>query len=366
MTGKEKRRLLERFPEPEELFEISRECLDEVLPEKQARLLWGKLREASRQGAASKADGEITGMAFMREQYERLGKQGISFVAYGQEEYPVRLREIPDPPLGIYYKGRLPGMEACVAIIGSRDCSEYGKTVAATLGTYLGERGIPVISGMARGIDGISQQATLEAGGESYGILGCGVDVCYPKSNERLYETLTHRGGILSEYPPGTPPASYHFPPRNRIVSGLSMAVVVVEAAIKSGTSITVSMALEQGRDVFVVPGRITDRLSGGCNSLLKQGAGVYLDPESFLEEIQESYFLQCVTPSPKPKVRETELSKELEVIWNCLEHSPKTAEELQKCMKDPLPIQEITVRVMELVLAGKAKQVSSGHFCRR
>lgn len=206
-------------------------------------------------------------------------------------EYPARLLKIPGPPKILYVLGELPREDIpSVAVIGARDCSEYGKYVAAGLGKYLGEQGIQVISGMARGIDGISQEAALDAGGKSFGILGCGVDICYPAGNRTLYEKLKREGGLLSEYEPGTPVKPYQFPARNRIVSGLADAVVVVEAREKSGTLITVDMALEQGKEVYAVPGRVTDRLSDGCNRLLKTGAGLLLHPGEFVEELWENF----------------------------------------------------------------------------
>ncbi|MCM1111824.1 MAG: DNA-processing protein DprA [Muribaculum sp.] len=222
--------------------------------------------------------------------YEGLASKGIRFVVISEAEYPRKLREIPDPPYGLFVKGNLPDQELLsVAVVGAREGSEYGAFVAAGIGRTLGENGVQVISGMARGIDGICQKAALEAGGLSFGVLGCGVDVCYPRSNRELYEKLCAQGGVLSAYAPGTEASPRHFPPRNRIVSGLADALVVVEARAKSGTLITVDMALEQGRDVYVVPGRVTDRLSDGCNRLIKQGAGVFLSPEDFLRELWES-----------------------------------------------------------------------------
>lgn len=366
MPGKVQRKIMECFPDPEELFRVPKERWDELLTEYQVKVLWRRLRET---GSYEK----------MVEEYEVLRGQGISFVAFGQAGYPERLAEIPDPPLGIYYKGKLPKEEDLgVAVIGSRDCSEYGSQVARTLGTYLGESGIPVISGMARGIDGISQQAALEAGGESYGILGCGVDVCYPASNRRLYDTLTERGGILSTYPPGTKPLAKNFPPRNRIVSGLALAIVVVEAAVKSGTSITVSMALDQGREVYVVPGRVTDRLSDGCNRLIKQGAAVYTDPESFVEELAQAYFLQRISPNDPKKKRkkgavEPPLREELLEVWRALDLTPRSVGEIAMRMNERAgagdgsiaEAQSVSVLLMELVLNGYAKQVSAGCFCR-
>lgn len=357
IPGKVQRRIMELYPEPEELFEVPKERWEELLTEYQLGVITKRLRVTGSYGK-------------MQEEYEKLRWNGINFVTFGEEEYPARLAEIPDPPLGIYYRGRLPDEEAMpVAIIGSRDCSEYGSRVARELGNYLGEAGIPVISGMARGIDGISQQAALEAGGESYGVLGCGVDVCYPASNQRLYETLIESGGILSMYPPGTPPLKTNFPPRNRIVSGLALAVVVIEAAVKSGTSITVSMALDQGREVYACPGRITDRLSDGCNRMIKQGAAIYLDPESFVEELAETYFMQRISPIVKKKEKkrnsEPKLSEELLEVWRTLDLTPRSVEEIQGRLPSGIDAKSCSVRLMELVLNGKAKQVSSGYFCR-
>ena len=220
-------------------------------------------------------------------EYESLLKKGISFYSCFHEAYPMRLWHIPDRPFGIFVKGKLPDeQKKSVAIIGARDCSEYGKYVAGHFAEKLATSGVQIISGMARGIDGIAQESAIRAGGCSFGVLGCGVDVCYPPSNQKLYRELIENGGIISSYLPGTEPSPNRFPPRNRIISGLADAVLVVEARQKSGTLITVDMALEQGRDVYVVPGRITDRLSDGCNKLIGQGAGVALSPDIFLDEL--------------------------------------------------------------------------------
>ena len=154
----------------------------------------------------------------------------------------------------------------------------------------MAQNGVAVISGLARGIDGIAQRAAMEAGGESFGVLGSGADICYPKSNEKLYRMCMERGGILSTYLPGTPPTPNLFPPRNRIISGLSDGILIIEAREKSGTIITADLALEQGKDVFVIPGRVTDRLSDGCNSLIRQGASLIQSPERLLEELHIGY----------------------------------------------------------------------------
>ncbi len=206
--------------------------------------------------------------------YEKMQKAGVKHTFCGAEDFPKRLVDIPDPPFGLFYKGVLPSYDTpAVAVIGARKCSEYGHCMAAQFAADFAKRGVAVVSGMALGIDGIAQRAALAEGGRSYAVLGCGVDVPYPKSNKPLYDKLSAEGGILSEYPLGTEPKPMFFPPRNRIISALSDAVLVVEAREKSGTLITVDMALEQGREVYAVPGRCTDGLSGGCNMLLRQGA---------------------------------------------------------------------------------------------
>lgn len=216
-------------------------------------------------------------------------KYKMNFIPWTSPQYPERLRHIPDPPFALYVKGELPCEEVpTVAIIGARACSEYGKAVAAQFGRQLGAVGVQIISGMARGIDGIAQKAALDINGKSYAVLGCGADVCYPPESNVLYEQLCLKGGVISEYPPGTEAKSGFFPMRNRIISGLADLLLVVEARKRSGTYITVTRALEQGKDVYVVPGRITDALSEGCNFLLSQGAGVACSPEILLQALAE------------------------------------------------------------------------------
>lgn len=318
----------------------------------------------------------------LEEEYHSLGEKQIGLVLQEEEGFPQKLLEIPDPPYGLFYKGKLPEQkQPSVAVIGARECSEYGRFVAEELGRYLGSQGIQVISGMARGIDGISQQAALLAGGRSYGVLGCGVDICYPAQNRRLYEELLEKGGLFSTYAPGTKPLPQYFPPRNRIVSGLSDALIVIEARQKSGTLITVDMALEQGRDVYVVPGRLTDRLSDGCNHLLTQGAGVFLSPESFAEDFlrswEEKQGLSADGSGGKNRRknnRETgrntskvKLPKEsLQKIWECLEPVPKTSETLLRELWEKGEYTDISAlnrALMELELLGYARQNSPGHF---
>ncbi len=218
---------------------------------------------------------------------KKLKDKGISFIPRIDKRFPEKLKNIPDPPFAIYVKGNLPDpKKPSVAIIGARLCSDYGRQMARTFGRGLALAGVQVISGMARGIDGISQKAALEAGGNSYGIVGCGADYIYPPENKPIYDQLCLSGGVISEYPPGTEPKANFFPMRNRIISGLADIVLVIEAREKSGTQITVDTALEQGREVLAVPGRVTDRLSDGCNLLISQGAGVAISVSDVLERL--------------------------------------------------------------------------------
>lgn len=270
------RKLLAEYKSPTEIMEQKEEDISEVLGRKLNSDIFQKHRK-NRDG-------------FWRESlnaYKKMESEGIHFCFCGEEEYPGRLLEIPDYPFGLYYKGFLPQENLpCVSIIGARECSEYGRKCAEYFGKMLASYGVQIISGMARGVDGISQAAALSAGGASFGILGSGVDVCYPKENRELYEELIQKGGVISEFSPGTLAKSNFFPMRNRIISGMADILLVVEARKKSGTYITVCQALEQGKEIFAVPGRITDGLSDGCNRLIAEGAGMASDPMVILDAL--------------------------------------------------------------------------------
>ena len=222
----------------------------------------------------------------LREELDSLEKRGIFWCHFREETYPARLRELPDAPCALYWRGRLPDERPCAGIVGSRTCSPYGRSMAERFAGELAGAGVQIISGMAAGIDSHAQRAALHCGGSSHAVLGCGVDICYPPSNYDLYERLIHEGSIISEYRPGTKPLAGHFPPRNRIISGLSDVLLVMEAREKSGTSITVDRALEYGKDVFALPGRLSDSLSIGCNRLIAQGAGILTCTEDVLRAL--------------------------------------------------------------------------------
>lgn len=297
-------------------------------------------------------------------------EKGIDFVPFISANYPGRLRHIPDPPFALYVKGKLPKeTKPSVAIIGARACSEYGKAVAKHFGGCLGGAGIQIISGMARGIDGVAQLGALESNGKSFAVLGCGVDVCYPKENNNLYVKLQEMGGIISEYVPGTEPESKLFPPRNRIISGLADLILVIEARKRSGTYITVLQALEQGKEVYAVPGRITDSLSDGCNYLLSQGAGIAISPDSIIEELSQQYTLTLgkseLTGSNMSDVGKENKDQENNIILSALEINPIAIEELHHRIKDKIQIDmsHLVLILTKLQIAGKV--IGTGDYYR-
>lgn len=207
---------------------------------------------------------------------EKYAEKGIRLVLESDDKFPARLKKLPGAPDALYYKGHLPDDEIqAVSIVGARMCTSYGKEIAEEYAGILAQRGIQIISGLAYGVDGYAHQGAMAADGATFGVLGCGVDVCYPRNHIDLYARMPQKGGLLSEYFPGTQPMPAHFPQRNRIISGLSDLVIVVEAKEKSGSLITADLALEQGRDVMAVPGRVGDVCSAGCNRLIAQGAGI-------------------------------------------------------------------------------------------
>jgi DNA processing protein len=266
-------------------------------------------------------------MGERQEEFERLSERGIWFVSREDAAYPNRLKKIADAPFSFYIKGRLPDeKKRAVAIVGARNCSEYGYAMAKEIGRSLANCGAVVISGMARGVDASGHKGALQADGETVAVLGGGVDVVYPYENRKLYqEILEKNGAILSEQPPGTKPMPHYFPIRNRVISGLSDVVVVVEARERSGSLITADYALEQGKDIYAVPGRVTDATSGGCNNLIHQGAGIITDVGQFVKEL-----------SLLPETKEEQLSfenllleKEELLVYSCVDLRPKSIEEL-------------------------------------
>lgn len=221
------------------------------------------------------------------EELRRVRAAEIAIIPFNDPNYPARLRMIPDPPAVLYVKGRMVAEdERAVAIVGSRSASDYGRRVACALARGLASSGFTVVSGMARGIDGAAHESALQAGGRTVAVLGSGVEQIYPPEHEALYRRITEKGAVISELPVGTRPVSFNFPARNRLISGLSLGVVVVEATERSGSLITAAAALEQGREVFAVPGEVGASRSRGSHRLIRQGAKLVETVDDILEEI--------------------------------------------------------------------------------
>ncbi len=265
---------------------------------------------------------------------EQCQRKGIQILTYQDSAYPARLRQIPDPPLVLYYKGTLPEFdgEAAIGVVGTRKVSAYGCLVAKRLGYQITKCGGLVVSGLADGTDTMAMRGALMADGKTVGVLGCGVDVIYPRHNEPLYLDAERYGCLLSEYPPGTPPMARNFPRRNRIISGLSCGVVVVEAPAKSGALITAQFALDQGRDVFAVPGNIDSGNSAGSNALLRQGACVVQCGWDVMEEYQARFpgkvHNASAEAAPIPYYGEYEASQEQPVKVAQKKQVPKVTKE--------------------------------------
>ena len=281
---------------------------------------------------------------------------GIREILALESAFPERLREIPDSPSCIYCKGRLPEKdEHTVGIIGARDGTDYGKAVARKLAGELSEYGISIISGMAYGIDSAAHLGALDVKGRTYAVLGCGVNICYPSVNYRLYQKIMENGGVISEYAPGAPPLPHHFVERNRLIAGLADILLVVEAKEKSGTFITVDRALEQGKQVFAVPGRITDPLSKGCNKLIREGAAVCLGKEDILE---------CFSiDSEKENTRRLSLEGEERKVYEALDLEKKHVDLLSRELG--MPLKSLYAILIQLELSGYCISESNAYYKR-
>ena len=276
LTNQTRLALLRHFPTPEDVYYADPEevLLTEGITREQAKLL---------------EDKDCAGADRILADCQQLDLDLLTIQDAG---YPNRLRNIYDPPCLLYVRGRLPAFddEASIAVVGTRDCTPYGVSCAEKLGYGLAAGGAVVVSGLARGVDSAALRGALRAGGTVTAVLGNGLDVVYPPENQYLYEDVAAAGALISEYPPGTPPEAKHFPVRNRIMSGLCLGTLVVEAPARSGALITAGTALEQGRDVFAVPGPIDAPASVGCNRLIRDGAGLVSDAWDILGEYEPRF----------------------------------------------------------------------------
>jgi len=282
----------------------------------------------------------------------QIESQGIKILTWQDEAYPSRLKEIDQPPPVLYIRGEyLPDDLFAVAIVGTRRITSYGRQITEEISAFLAANGITVISGLARGVDAVAHQSALKSGGRTIGVLGSGIDKIYPPEHRGLAEQMMERGAIVSDYAPGTPPDASNFPPRNRIISGLSLAVVVVEAGETSGALITAEFAAEQGREVFAVPGSILAPQSKGTNKLIRDGALPLLSPSDLmlaldLTRMGEQKSARKVLPADEIEAR----------LLNVLGHEPLHVDEIRN--QTDLPIEKVSATLVLMELKGMVRQV--------
>jgi len=284
--------------------------------------------------------------------WERIQAQGIQMLTWEDESYPPRLREIEQPPPVLYLRGELLEEDFwAVAIVGTRRVTPYGRQVAEEVAAVLAANGVTVVSGLARGVDAVAHSAALKAGGRSLAVFGCGVDRIYPPEHRALAEQIMARGALISDYAPGTPPESANFPPRNRIISGLSVATIVIEAGETSGALITAEFAAEQGREVFAVPGSILAPQSKGTNRLIANGARPLLDARDVLDVLHLSHVSQHQAARKALPMDATESQ-----IVTVMSEEPLHVDEIRaRC---GLPIEKVTAALVLMELKGMVRQV--------
>ncbi len=289
----------------------------------------------------------------------KINSLGIQVLTWDDVFYPARLLELDTSPPVLYVWGRIENVDRySVAIVGTRRKSPYGETIAREIALGLAANGITVVSGLARGIDGIAHRGALEGGGRTLAVLGSGIDRIYPPEHRKLANDISEHGAVLSEYGLGTAPEARNFPPRNRIISGLSLAVIVVEAGVSSGALITAHFAAEQGRDVFAVPGSIHSKASRGTNGLIRDGAIPYLS----LNDVIEALNLELIArqESVEDYLPEDEVEK---LVFEKLSTDPIHVDDIQAACG--LPVSKITASLSMLELKGQARQVGGMHFIR-
>lgn len=296
------------------------------------------------------------------EEYISLIDSDINFITIENKNYPKRLLNLYDKPMWLYVKGKLPGDEKkSVAIVGSRNATNYGRSMAEFLAGSLVKRGVEIISGMAIGIDGCSHRGALnQKDGSSYAVLGSGVNICYPKENFDIYcEMSKGRGGIISENIPKGNAVKSSFPIRNRLISGLSDLIIVVEAREKSGSMITVRHALEQGKEVYALPGRINDPMSRGCNRLISEGAGIIISVDDIIESLG-------LIRDKTLKIFQRDiniLANNEKKVYSCFDLEPKYLEDVAD--ESHLPVSEVMSIVLDLELRGYLIQISGNYYGR-
>lgn len=292
-------------------------------------------------------------------EWQKLAQKNIDFLSFNDKEYPSLLKEIPSPPLGLYLRGKVSLEKPMLALVGTRKASVYGKVVAEKLTKELVNYGFIIVSGLAWGIDTIVHQSALAHGGETIAVLGSGLDIIFPRINKKLSERIINQGALLSEYPLGSPPLKHHFPLRNRIISGLSLGVIIIEAPEKSGALITAKFALQQNREVFAVPGSIFHQNSTGPHHLIQEGAKLITSVDDILEELNISLF--SVKKRKKSISFENQTEEKIYQLLN-----PEKALLIDTLIeKVNLSTNEVLANLTTLELKGLVKHLGGGNYLR-
>ena len=340
------RTLLDRFGGPEHVFKASRRELETVegIGERLAALI---------------TETDIQGK--VRSELKLVEELNASIVTFTDKSYPNNLKQIYDPPPLLYVRGDLQAKDdLAISMVGSRLSSSYGRMITERIAGDMARHGVTIVSGMARGIDSAAHRGALSAGGRTIAVLGCGVDIVYPPENRRLFEEITVHGAVISEFPMSTPPEGTNFPRRNRIISGLSLGVVVVQADSRSGSLITAGLALEQNRDVFAVPGNVGMARSRGTNRLIKQGAKLVESADDILEEILPRFQHQGLEPTDvKPSLEDEE-----ERVFRIIEDEPAHIDSI--IAQTGMDASRVSAILLQLELKGLVQQLPGKRFAKR
>ncbi|MFD1426285.1 DNA-processing protein DprA [Kroppenstedtia sanguinis] len=294
---------------------------------------------------------------------EELAKREIQAVTLLDDDYPPLLGQLPQPPWVLYVRGDVSYLQGPgLAVVGTRKTTSYGKQVTRQFAGDIAKRGWTVVSGLAAGVDGEAHRAALEVGGRTVAVLGCGVDVVYPRHHRDLYKEVVRKGAVISEAPPGMEPHPGLFPQRNRIISGLSWGTLVVEAAEKSGSLITAHHSLEQGREVFAVPGPVTSTWSQGTNRLIREGAKCVIDAEDLWTEL--TFVPQPETPSQKESLPEADLEPQEQVLLELLGEHPLTVDSLAD--RTDMSLGELHRQLLQLQVKGWVRQLPGAQFMKK
>lgn len=329
------RKLLEIFKDPVEILSADEKFLENKIPAQIIKKLknWRDI--------------------LWEKELDRVNKMGIKIITYDDADYPENLKQIPDPPIVLYVKGHIPSEKIFIAVVGTRNPSFYGASMAEKFASILASFGLCIVSGLARGIDSIAHKSALTFKSSTVAVLGSGLANIYPPENEKLAESITENGALISEFPLDTMPERFNFPRRNRIISGISRAVVVIEAGLRSGALITAHLAADQNKDVFVLPsdaGRITGR---GNNQLIKEGAILVESPEEILEHMNLE--IQAPDSTQKQNFSDTPVLTDLEkLVYNVIRGKTMHFEQIQ--MESGKSVQELTQALTGLEIKGLVK----------